>query len=28
LVEEADRRLYRSKEQRNNLKGPQRVAAF
>lgn len=26
LVEEADRRLYGSKEQRNNLKGPQKVA--
>ncbi len=28
LVEEADRRLYGSKEQRNNVKGPQKVAAF
>ena len=28
LVEEADRRLYGSKEQRNNVKGPQKVAAI
>ena len=28
LVEEADQRLYGSKEQRNNAKGPQKVAAF
>ena len=28
LVEEADRRLYRSKEQRNNVKGAQKVGAF
>jgi len=28
LVEEADRRLYGSKEQRNSVKGPQKVAAF
>ena len=28
LVEEADRRLYGSKEQRNNVKGLQKVAAF
>jgi len=28
LVEEADRRLYVSKERRNNVKGPQKIATF
>jgi diguanylate cyclase (GGDEF)-like protein len=28
LVEEADRRLYGSKDQRNNVKGPQKVGAI